>query len=103
MLCRVNLELEGYRVLEASTSEEIDQALATDDVAGLLLDLRLGPEDGTEIARRLRTDHPSLRIAFLTGDGSRGDARGEAADGFLAKPFSLEELSATVASLVHRP
>ena len=103
MLCRVNLEHEGYRVLEASTSEEIDQALASGDVAAVLLDLRLGSEDGAEIARRLRTDHPSLRIAFLTGDGSRGDTRGEAADGFLPKPFSLEELSATVASLVHRP
>jgi two-component system OmpR family response regulator len=102
-LCRVNLELEGYRVLEASTSEEIERALTSDDVAAVLLDLHLGSEDGVDIARRLRNDHPSVRIAFLTGDGSRSDERNATADGFLPKPFSLEELSTTVASLVQGP
>jgi two-component system OmpR family response regulator len=102
-LCRVNLELEGYRVLEASTSAEIEHALASDDIAAVLLDVHLGTEDGAEIARRIRSDHPSVRIAFLTGDGRRGDPPGEGADGFLPKPFSLEELSTTVASLVRGP
>jgi DNA-binding response OmpR family regulator len=78
-------------------------ALTSTDVAAVLLDLHLGREDGVDIARRLRSDHPSVRIAFLTGDGSRSDQRNEAADGFLPKPFSLEELSETVASLLQSP
>jgi DNA-binding response OmpR family regulator len=102
-LCRVNLEFEGYRVLEASSAAEVEHALATDDVAAILLDVRLGEDDGVELARRLREDYPAVRIAFFTGSVSQGDVWGEMADGFLPKPFSLEELSETVATLVRGP
>jgi DNA-binding response OmpR family regulator len=102
-LCRVNLELEGYRVLEASTSAEIEQALASDDIAAVLLDVHLGADDGVEIARRLRQEHPSVGVAFFTGSARRSEIWDEVADGFLPKPFSLEALSETVGALVRGP
>ncbi len=102
-LCRVNLELEGYRVLEASSPDEIEQAFASDAVAAVLLDVHLGVDDGVEIARGLRRDHPSVRVAFFTGSADRSATWDEVADGFLPKPFSLEALSETVGALVRGP
>lgn len=99
LLCRVNLELDGYRVLEAASAEELERVIAEDDVAAVLLDIRLGTDDGVEVAHRLRERHPEVRIAFLSGSLERGESG--PAEGFLAKPFSLDALGETVRRLVH--
>jgi CheY-like chemotaxis protein len=101
MLCRINLELGGYRVFEAGSGEELERVLASEDpVALLILDIHLGDSDGMEIARALKRDRPGLPIAFLTGSGfysrESADAVGDAT---IRKPFTLEELTGTVARL----
>ena len=98
MLCRVNLELEGYRVLEAADADEVDRVLAEENVDGVLLDVHLGSDDGLALAREIRERRPDVRIAFFTGTVERPN--GGLADGFLAKPFSLEDLNETVRQLV---
>ena len=102
LLCRVNLELEGYRVLEAKSGEEVEALVASDDVSALLLDVRLGKDDGLEIARRVRETQPSIGIAFLTGSIDRESASRGVADAFISKPFNLDELIATVRRLARR-
>ncbi len=99
-LCRVNLEQDGYRVLEAASGAEIAATLAAEHVSALLLDVRFGVEDGVEIARGLRVSHPELRIALLTGHTDDAGSWTEVADAFLAKPFSLEALARTVRELL---
>jgi DNA-binding response OmpR family regulator len=104
MLCRVNLELEGYRVLEAGSGDELDRLLAeSPGIALLLLDIHLGDRDGMDIARSLRTERPEIPIAFLTGSGfySRDDADA-VGDATIRKPFTLEELTGTVARLAQK-
>jgi two-component system, OmpR family, response regulator len=103
MLLRVNLELEGYRVLEAGGGDEIRKAIAGEDVALLLLDVRLGEDDGVALARELRAEKPELAIVFLTGSayGLEQAAR-EITDDIIQKPFSLEELTETVGRLAPR-
>ncbi len=98
LLCRVNLELEGYSVLEAASAAEVERVLAAEHVDAMLLDVHLGLDDGLAIARALREERPDLRIAFFTGSVERPD--GDLADGYLAKPFTLEDLTATVRRLV---
>jgi len=98
MLCRINLELSGYRVVEAGSGDELERALAeTQPIVLLLLDIHLGDRDGMEIARTLRRERPDLPIAFLTGSGfySRENASA-VADATIRKPFTLEELTGTV-------
>ena len=100
MLLRINLELEGYLVLEAGNAEEIRQALAGGDVELILLDVRLGDDDGIELAGELRREHPELKIAFLTGSAfGLANEAGEISDAVIQKPFDLAELSQTVARL----
>lgn len=100
LLCRVNLELEGYRVLEAASRAQLVEVLAAEPVAAILLDVHLGDDDGIEVARELQQSHPEIGIALFTGsvDAAQVSA-GDLTDVFLAKPFTLEELSATVAQV----
>ena len=102
LLCRVNLELDGYRVLEADSAAEVERVLEGDDVDVLLLDVHLGADDGLQLAKALRASRPGLGIALFTGSVERRDAWGEIAAGFLAKPFTLDELAETVRALAPR-
>ena len=103
MLVRVNLELEGYRVLEAGTAERIRELLAAEDVALLLVDVRLGDDDGVALARELRTERPEVAIAFVTGSAyGLEDAARAISNDIVQKPFSLEELIETVERLTRR-
>ena len=102
LLCRVNLELEGYSVVEAGNEAEIQSALARGDVALVLLDIHFGNEDGVEIARALREGHPQVPIAFLSGSVRFGDALAAVSDARIRKPFTLEELIETVHLLARR-
>ena len=96
LLCRVNLELEGYRVAEAANSRELARVAEEQDVALVLLDVHLGSEDGIEVARGLRERHPGIAIAFLSGSVDFGERSASVSDAAIRKPFTLEEFTATV-------
>jgi DNA-binding response OmpR family regulator len=96
LLCRVNLELEGYRVVEAVDEAQIEAALQDEDVALVILDIRLGTHDGVEIARAVRERHPGVPIAFLSGSVRFADELANFSEARIRKPFSLEELIGTV-------
>jgi len=96
LLCRVNLELEGYRVAEAANSRELARVAEEEDVALVLLDVHLGSEDGIEVARDLRERHPGIAIAFLSGSVDFGERSASVSDAAIRKPFTLEEFTATV-------
>jgi CheY-like chemotaxis protein len=100
MLCRINLELSGYRVVEAGSGEELERVLAgAETVALLLLDINLGDRDGMDIARALKEDRPEIPIAFLTGSGFSREEAAVVGDATISKPFTLEELTETVSRL----
>ena len=100
MLCRLNLELDGWRVLEAAALPEARRHLDEDEVHVVVLDVHLGSGNGIEFLRELRRDRPDLKVAMLTGsvrlDGVESDA-------VIPKPFTIEQLMGTVAGLVERP
>jgi len=92
LLCRVNLEFEGYRVLEAGTLEAARSELAREKVDVMLIDVRFGEHDGRDLVREIRSQGRPLPIALLTGSVTlRADERG-GADELIEKPFALETL-----------
>lgn len=95
LLCRLNLELEGYRVEEAVSSQELARLTDAEDVALVILDVHLGAEDGLEVARELRERRPDVPIAFLSGSVDFGERARALADASIRKPFTLEELIGT--------
>jgi DNA-binding response OmpR family regulator len=94
LLCRVNLELEGFRVLEAGTLAEARAQLGEADA--VLLDVHLGRERGHDLLRELAGHTP---VAIVSGSsGESVDV--SAADLVLPKPFTIEELVEATNALV---
>jgi DNA-binding response OmpR family regulator len=94
---------DGYDVLEAADGIRVVRLLAEQDVDALLLDVKLGIDDGVALAHELRLERPHLPIALMSGDSSVPDARERAVgltDVFLEKPFTLPEVKATVEALL---
>ena len=102
LLCRVNLELDGHRVLEASSLQQARELLAGDDITLVLLDVHVGPEDGLAFLDELRRDQPDLRVALLTGSTDLDRVREHNPDAVLGKPFELDQLRDVVAAVADR-
>jgi DNA-binding NtrC family response regulator len=100
MLCRVNLELEGYRVLEAGTIGRAEEVLADADVDAILLDLHVGDRRGVELLPLLREEYPHAGVCLLSGTSETDPPRQEGVQAFIRKPFELDQLSETVRKLV---
>jgi two-component system response regulator SaeR len=99
LLCRVNLELEGFTVLEASSVQAARELLAAEHVDVVLVDVHVGEADGRDLIRELREAGASPRCALLTGSIELGpDDRG-GADDVIEKPFSLLTLVSKVKRL----
>jgi len=84
LLCRINLELDGFRVEEAATLVEARTAIDGERPALVVLDLLLGTEDSGGLLGELRG--AGVPVVVLTGaiDVERYSDR---ADEVLAKPF----------------
>ncbi len=96
LLCRVNLELAGYEVLEASTLDQARSRLADGGVDVVLLDMHVGRERGDTLLRELKA--AGTPVAAVTGSTDVASLR-DVADAVLPKPFTIDDLEATVARL----
>lgn len=99
LLCRVNLELEGFTVLEASSLEEARDLLAAGHVDVLLVDVHVGKGDGRDLVRELREAGDMPRCALLTGTIQLNPEDRGGADDVIEKPFTLDTLVSTVKRL----
>ena len=96
LLCRLNLELEGCRVLEAASVAAAREHLERERVDVVLLDVHVGSDNGVEFMHEVRGAYPDVKIALLTGSDRVEDS---GSDAVIPKPFSLEQLTSTVANL----
>ena len=96
LLCRVNLELEGFAVREAATVAEAEAALAVERPDVVLLDVHLGGEQTHDLLARIRAD--GIPVALVTGSVDMNDYR-DSADAMLAKPFVPQMLVETARRL----
>ncbi|MBD0348398.1 MAG: response regulator [Thermoleophilia bacterium] len=102
MLCRVNLELDGYRVLEAATVDEAAAHTESERVDVVLLDVRLGDtsQGGLALLDRLPAGEHGPAVALLTGSIDRSRfTQPDRVAAVISKPFALEELADVVRRL----
>ena len=107
LLCRVNLEAEGMRVLEASDGESGLEMARTERPDVILLDVMMPGRNGWEVAEELLSDEATSRIpiVFLTARAEvRDRAKGIDLGGvdYVTKPFNPVELAPLVEDLVRR-
>jgi PAS domain S-box-containing protein len=99
-LARESLQHHGYHVLAADDAESALRLAAHHPGAIdlLLSDLMLPRLGGNELAIKLRSQRPAVRVVFISGYSA--DAFASARDlphaGFLAKPFTIDELMRAV-------
>ena len=102
MLCRINLDLEGYRVLEADTIDRAAELVSSEPVDVVLLDLHVGERDGLELLPTLRAERPGAAVCLLSGTSVSEPPVEEGVDGFIRKPFELDVLTDTVQRLASK-
>src|SRR5581483_5717483 len=92
------------RVTTASSGAEMARALSEEAVDAIVLDLRLGSEDGMELARKVRAES-AIPIIMLTGKRDEADrvmGLELGADDYITKPFSPRELLARIRTVLRR-
>ena len=106
-LIRVNLELEGYEVVEADDGQEAlrileDPSQPLPDV--ITLDALMPRRDGWWTVSMIRADPrlehiPIVMVTASVQSHHRAQAEQAAVDAFVAKPFDPDELLALIAVL----
>lgn len=107
-LCEIlqfNLESEGYEIQTANSAEEaLELDLSTYDL--LLLDVMMGQISGFKMAEKMRRDLKiKVPVIFLTAKDTENDILtgfNLGADDYIAKPFSIKELTARVKAVIRR-
>ncbi|MFD9699852.1 response regulator transcription factor [Lentzea sp. NPDC059081] len=104
LLC-ASLRFAGFAVSSAATGGEALAAARSDTPDLVLLDVMLPDRDGFEVVRRLRSDGVRVPVLYLTArDGTEDRITGltVGGDGYITKPFSLEEVIARVTAVLRR-
>ena len=99
------LEHLGYAVLEASNGDHALEVARnhTGTIDLLLADIVMPGMHGDEVARRFREIRPEIRVLFMSGytKKSVADELVSTSDAaFIAKPFSLPELTEKLRSVL---
>ena len=101
------LKLQGYKVLEAACAEDALDILADPTVVVdvFVTDVVMPGMDGPTWVRIALTERPDIKVVFMSGyaeDIFTEDREPIAGSTFLAKPFSLSDLTAMVARQVEQ-
>ncbi len=100
---RGGFEAEGHQIVTVETGEEGEARARAEDFDLLIVDIGLPGMSGLELVKRLRESGDERPVIFLTAERSEADiVRGLelGADGYVPKPFSLNELKARARALL---
>ena len=105
-ILKFNLELEGYRVVTASSAEEaLSMDISSFDL--LLLDVMMSGMSGFAMAHELKSDPStsSVPVIFITARDTENDTVtgfNIGADDYISKPFSIREMLARIRAVLRR-
>lgn len=101
----INLDRNGFGVIEAATGEEAMEVLKEHAVRVVILDIMLPGIDGLEVCRRIRELNLDVVIVMLTAKGQDMDkimGLELGADDYMVKPFNPLELIARIRAILRR-
>ncbi len=101
---RMNLELEGYRVIEGSNGLEAIDRVREDLPDLVLLDIMMPEMDGFEALHIIRETSNVPVIMLTVRDDEEDKVKGLelGADDYVTKPFSPRELSSRIKAVIRR-
>lgn len=83
----------GHTVLQARDGKECLSVLREKTADVCLLDINMPGMDGLEVLRRIKTEHPGLKVVMLSAMAQESNVRQAlqlGADSFVVKPFQAE-------------
>ena len=102
---KLNLELEGYEVVEAGKGKEAMKYFHEQHFDLAILDVMLPEVSGLDICEQIRLTNSEIPVIFLTAKDAPADRIAglkKGADDYLTKPFELEELLLRCQKLLKR-
>ena len=98
MLAKIMLEDSGYRVLTAGTPGEaiVLAQKHAGKVQLLLADVVMPGMNGRDLAKRLQSSYPSLKVLFMSGHSAGIIGVMDENVNFISKPFSMATFAAKV-------
>lgn len=101
---RSGLELHGFQVFTASSTEEAMEKIGSvGHVDVVVLDINLPDGFGSSLALSLRQAQPDIRVVYMSGYARHDPILQQGIEehmAFLNKPFSIAELAETVRRVV---
>jgi DNA-binding response OmpR family regulator len=105
-MLRLSLIRMGHDVAEARDGKEAVRLINEGPPDIMITDLVMPEKEGLETIDEVRRQYPGMKIIAMSGGGrvNASDylkiARAMGADQVLAKPFSIDEITATLASVM---
>ena len=101
---RVNLEMEGYSVIEAGNAEQGLAAVEEQAPDLILLDTVMPGLSGPEMLQRMQERHGvgSIPVIMFSGKVDEADVAARGAQGFIGKPFDPQQLIESTKQLLPR-
>jgi len=91
-----------YEVVEVGSAGAAFDTLDSQKIDLLLLDFAMPGMSGADVARRVRTRHPTLPILFVTGYADRALLAGISESQTIGKPFRSHDLGEKIAHALTR-
>jgi DNA-binding NtrC family response regulator len=100
------LEIFEFTGNYASDGDEALEKLRKGRYDLVFTDLRMPRMDGMDLLKAIKNEHPEMPVVVVTGYSgadTRDEALSEKADGFLSKPFRVNEIQTLLTSLLGQP
>ena len=106
-LVKINLELQGYKVLQAYNGVEGFALAKQEQPALIILDVMMPEVDGYTVAQRIRqcaeiAETPIIMLTALSELDNKVEGFNLGVDDYLTKPFEIEELIVRTRALLKR-
>ena len=106
-LIKVNLELQGYTVVQAFNGIEGFAKAKQEEPALIILDVMMPEVDGFTVAQRIRqcpeiAETPIIMLTALSQLNDKVNGFNIGVDDYLTKPFEIDELIVRVRALLKR-
>ena len=96
---KIHLNKFFSRVLVVKNAKEAVETIKEKDIDLILTDIRMPRVDGIQLLKKIRKLDASIPIFLISGgmiEVEEADTINELADGFLRKPFTVEEIQAFI-------
>lgn len=97
------LEIFDFEGFHAENGKDALERLRENKYDMVFTDLRMPQMDGYDLLAAIKTEHPSMPVVVVTGyavGDSREDELSQKADGFLHKPFKVDEIESILSNLL---